>query len=156
MRLPRTPSGLTMDRVRSSAIRLDLIEKSTAAGMFAPARDAGAQASREVYLGSRTRGNLACDGSAGLVRVFAPQAQAVSVAAGAVRAPRSRRLQTEKLSPQPHSPLTFGVLERKASLTPCLTKSTIVPSSRPRLAASTNTCTPRSSNTASPRCGPPA
>jgi hypothetical protein len=63
-----------MDRVRSSAIRFDLIEKSTGAGMFAPARAAGAQASREVYLGSRTRGNLACDGSAGLVRVFAPEA----------------------------------------------------------------------------------
>src|ERR1700716_804860 len=35
MRLPRTPSGLTMDRVRSSAIRFDLIEKSTGAGRCA-------------------------------------------------------------------------------------------------------------------------
>src|SRR6267143_793806 len=72
MRLPLTPSGLTMDRVRSSAIRFDLIEKSPGAGRFAPARAAGAQASGAVYLGSLTRGNLACDGSAGLVRVFAP------------------------------------------------------------------------------------
>src|ERR1700730_11205102 len=38
--------------------------------VFAPACNAGARASREVYLGSRTRGNLACDGSAGLVRLF--------------------------------------------------------------------------------------
>src|SRR5882762_8264189 len=152
MRLPLTPSGLTMDRVRSSAIRFDLIEKSTGAGMFAPARDAGAQASGEVYLGLRTRGNLACDGSAGLVRVFAPESAAVSARLCAALEP----LQTEKLSPQPHSPLTFGFLKRKASFRPCLTKSTIVPSSRPRLAPSTNTRTPRSSNSASPGCGPSA
>src|SRR5579871_2192227 len=64
--------------------------------------------------------------------------------------------QTEKLSPQPHSPFTLGFLKRKASLRPCFTKSTTVPSINVRLAASTNTCTPRSSNTISPACGPSA
>src|SRR6202008_1132064 len=45
--------------------------------------------------------------------------------------------QTEKLSPQPHSPLTFGLRKRKASFSPSLTKSTIVPSTRSRLSRST-------------------
>lgn len=35
---------------------------------------------------------------------------------------------TLKLSPQPHSPLTFGLRNRKASFSPCFTKSTSVPS----------------------------
>ena len=48
---------------------------------------------------------------------------------------RRRRPQTEKLSPQPHSPLTFGFLKRKASFSPCLTKSTLVPSMSARLVA---------------------
>src|SRR2546430_3681056 len=112
--------------------------------------------SREVYLGFRTRGNLACDGSAGLVRLFARTETPGAPVQARGRATRPRALQTEKLSPQPHSPLTLGLLKRKASFRPCLTKSTIVPSMSPRLAPSTNTRTPRSSNTASPGCGPSA
>lgn len=34
---------------------------------------------------------------------------------------------TVKLSPQPHSPLVFGLRKRNASLRPCFTKSTSVP-----------------------------
>src|SRR5450755_1344869 len=60
------------------------------------------------------------------------------------------RLQTLKLSPQPHSPVTLGFLKRKASLSPCFTKSITVPSMSVRLIGSTNTFTPRSSKTMSP------
>src|SRR6185437_2721105 len=56
---------------------------------------------------------------------------------------------TLKLSPQPHSPLTLGLRKRNASLRPCLTKSTVVPSISARLEGSTQTLTPRSSNTRS-------
>lgn len=35
---------------------------------------------------------------------------------------------TVKLSPQPHSPFTLGLRKRNASLSPCLMKSTSVPS----------------------------
>src|SRR5213082_2676896 len=89
-------------------------------------------------------------------KAFCAAGKAGCAGAGAMRARRPRVLQTEKLSPQPHSPLTLGFLKRKASFRPCLTKSTIVPSRKPRLAPSTNTRTPRSSNTASPGCGPSA
>src|SRR5277367_5436840 len=57
--------------------------------------------------------------------------------------------QTLKLSPQPHSPLALGFWNLKASLRPCLTKSTNVPSIRGRLKGSTTTFTPRASKTAS-------
>src|SRR6185312_10947795 len=56
---------------------------------------------------------------------------------------------TEKLSPQPHSPFTLGLRKRKASFSPCFTKSTWVPSMSDRLSASTKTFTPRSSKTRS-------
>src|SRR5438477_7333158 len=115
MRLALTPSGLTMDRVRSSAIREGPLKSFTQpVRVFAPACAAGARAGPEVYLGSRTRGNLACDGSAGLVRLFAPPGRRAAQA----RCVRPRVLQTEKLSPQPHSPLTLGFLKRKASFRP--------------------------------------
>jgi hypothetical protein len=41
--------------------------------------------------------------------------------------------QTEKLSPQPHSPFTLGLRKRKASFSPCFTKSTCVPSMSDKL-----------------------
>src|SRR5437764_8261165 len=103
MRLALTPSGLTMDRVRSSAIREGPLKSFTQpVRVFAPACAAGARAGPEVYLGSRTRGNLACDGSAGLVRLFAPpgrraapaQARGVRGARGCFRprsSPRDRK-----------------------------------------------------------------
>ena len=47
--------------------------------------------------------------------------------------------QTLKLSPQPHSPLTFGLRKLKASFSPSLTKSTSVPSISARLSRSTTT-----------------
>ena len=72
-------------------------------------------------------------GSAGLVRLFCMRPEDQGWPRDAPAA------QTEKLSPQPHSPFTFGLRKRKASFSPCFTKSTIVPSSSPRLAASTNT-----------------
>src|ERR1700728_258866 len=151
MRLPLTPSGLTMDRVRSSAIRDDLSDEGVwktgkckaAAGARSPQGDC------VVYLGRAGAGNLPAGGSAGLLRVF------VNVHALRPPAPQGRA-HTEKLSPQPHSPLTLGFLKRKASFRPCFTKSTTVPSMRLRLTASTNTRTPRSSKIASPGCGPSA
>lgn len=42
-----------------------------------------------------------------------------------------------KLSPQPHSAVAFGFLNVNVSLSPCLPKSISVPSTRPRLSAST-------------------
>src|SRR5580658_2795607 len=60
-----------------------------------------------------------------------------------------RTCQTLKLSPHPHSPLALGFWNLKASLSPCLTKSTNVPSIRGRLRGSTTTFTPRASKTAS-------
>src|SRR3546814_2069316 len=39
------------------------------------------------------------------------------------------RFQTVKLSPQPHSPLTFGLTNLNASLSPCFWKSSVMPSS---------------------------
>src|SRR5882762_7952558 len=126
MRLALTPSGLTMDRVRSSGIRFGPLTKLHWVRVFGPACNAGARASREVYLGSSTRGNLACDGSAGLVRLFAPAKASGRRECGRCARAAPAGAQTEKLSPQPHSPLTFGFLKRKASFRPCLTKSTIV------------------------------
>src|SRR5262252_2564361 len=102
MRLPLTPSGLTIDRVRSSAIRIDLSqikvgERESPGRIYCPAlRTSGA-----VYLGWRARGNLAYCGSARLVRTFCRSARERSGTRTAQCA-----LQTEKLSPQPHSPLT--------------------------------------------------
>ena len=52
-------------------------------------------------------------------------------------------------SPQPQASTTFGLRNLNASLRPCLTKSTSVPSINGRLDLSTNTLTPRFSNTMS-------
>src|SRR5690349_9104336 len=119
MRLPLTPSGLTIDRVRSSAISLrPLLCQWFGAGSIHGRRIAPVLwGSREVYLGSLECGNVSDRGSARKLRVF--------------RGPDPRRrgdlrrtpsgcgpeagLQTEKLSPQPHSPLTFGLRKEKAS-----------------------------------------
>src|SRR5437762_9615247 len=132
MRLALTPSGLTMDRVRSSAIRFDLdlsagdaVRESIRAG----AVRRRVRASREVYLGSLRAGNVRSAGSAGKLRVFGGPDARPEGARGSIRA-ASSGLQTEKLSPQPHSPLTFGLRKRMASFSPCFTKSTIVPSDR--------------------------
>src|SRR5215472_2503841 len=179
MRLPLTPSGLTMDRVRSSAIRFDLsvnadeweifrrrkrrppadypttLRLPRPTSLHGSARRAisgGPRASGTVYLGYHARANLALGGSARLIRSFWGRRGGWRDAAGFSR-PKD---QTEKLSPQPHSPLTFGFLKRNASFRPCLTKSTTVPSINARLAVSTNTRTPRSSKIESPGCGPSA
>src|SRR3989440_7560231 len=56
--------------------------------------------SREVYLGSRTRGNLACDGSAGLVRVFAPPTRRARRCRRACARPRPLRPLRRRSSPR--------------------------------------------------------
>src|SRR5215472_18155182 len=150
MRLALTPSGLTIDRVRSSAIRFDLSENQVSrryCGGSAAARQAA-----QFTLGSALGAiwpSLEVPVRQG---VFADAAMADAT----LWAPARPKDQTEKLSPQPHSPLTFGFLKRNASFSPCFTKSTTVPSISARLAASTNTRTPRSSKIASPGCGPSA
>src|SRR5205823_1016853 len=110
MRLALTPSGLTIDRVRSSGIRQGPLRKVHWVRVFAPACEAGAQASSEVYLGSRTRGNLACDGSAGLVRVFAPPTRRAR-GAGALARGRARGRSDGEALPAAAFPLDVRVSE---------------------------------------------
>src|ERR1700756_2832289 len=72
MRLPLTPSGLTIDRVRSSAISLrPLLCQWFGAGSIHGRRIAPVLwGSREVYLGSLECGNVSGRGSARKLRVF--------------------------------------------------------------------------------------
>src|SRR5215472_12431157 len=81
MRLAFTPSGLTMDRVRSSAIRFDLSESAGEWEIFRRRKRHPPMVSGAVYLGCRARGNLALGGSARLIRSFY-RAAAADVAAG--------------------------------------------------------------------------
>src|SRR5580658_208549 len=69
MRSALTPSGLTIDRVRSSAIRFDLSENLKVREGPAVLKDRP-RVSPEVYLGCGPCGNARGTGSAGLLRGF--------------------------------------------------------------------------------------
>src|SRR5580658_1053198 len=137
-----------MDRVRSSAIRGDLSKAvRLGAGDFRAASCPGPGQAAQFTLPEYARQLTGLRKYRFSKEFFASRRGDCAGAASP---------QTEKLSPQPHSPLTFGLRKRKASFRPCLTKSTMVPFRRPRLEESTKTVTPRSSNTACPGCGPSA
>src|SRR5207244_2951948 len=64
--------------------------------------------SSPVYPGGSARGNFAESGSADFKRLFVVRTAARDPGRGRQEVPAGLRPQTEKLSPQPHSPLTFG------------------------------------------------
>src|ERR1700722_16009728 len=122
IKLRPTPSGFTMERVRSIAIL-------TSGALYGKSAPKGADKDREVYW----RGALQAIRTGAEVPVLlgktGPWLQGSDGA--------QRLNQTLKLSPQPHSPLALGFWNLNASFRPCLTKSTSVPSINGRLVGST-------------------
>src|SRR5215472_8817659 len=78
MRLALMPSGLTMDRVRSSAIRFDLSESAGEWEKFRRRKCRPPWVSRAVYLGCCARGNLAPRWKCSFDKEFLPGSRPVT------------------------------------------------------------------------------
>src|SRR5262249_29943318 len=138
MRFLATPSGFTMDRVRSIATK-----HISGTGWM----DAGDRRGGQPALSPQGPGTSGDFKDGGFYRLGAGRGNEIRRLDGDLE--RKRLFQTVKLSPQPHSSLTFGLWNWKDSFRPFFTKSTWVPSRKGRLSRSTTTCTPWSSNTTS-------
>src|SRR6185312_10558526 len=139
IRFLATPSGLTMDRVRSIATGTVL---RTQVDRSRRLREAVSPPWNP--LGPGTSGDLQGRGILPAGRRYSNEIRGLDGDFG-----QKKTFQTVKLSPQPHSSLTFGLWNWKDSFRPLRTKSTWVPSGMGRRSRSTTTLTPWSSSTTS-------